>query len=68
MSASATYRAAITILSSSINDVTRFRDKIDSPSPVCHILSQISEPPSKMTSHAYEPPPQSSDYCLHRPI
>ena len=37
---------------SSINDVTRF----DSPSPICHISSQISEPPSKMTSHAREPP------------
>jgi len=42
---------------SSINDVTRFGSKTDSPSSLCHISSQISEPPSKMTSHAHDPPP-----------
>jgi len=42
----------------SLNDVTRFGGKTDSPSPRCHISSQISEHPSKMTSHAHDPPGQ----------
>ena len=42
----------------SINDVTRFGGKTDSPSPLCHILSQISEPPFQNNVTCSRPPPR----------
>ena len=41
----------------SINDVTQFRGKIDTPLPLCHTWSQISDPPTEITSQAYTPSP-----------
>ena len=48
---------------SSINDITRFWGKIKTnfPSPLCHISLEISELPSKMTLHAYDP--DDDYYC-----
>jgi len=48
-------------------DVTRFWGEIDSILPVCHISSQISEPPFQNDVTCLRTPhlPQSSGYCLH---